>query len=79
MQLQKLENVHLTVQEHIFKESSFLQFFTGLLFAGIGIGMFLWNRFGNLPLFIFVISDFFLALFSIICFRHFVKTLASTN
>jgi hypothetical protein len=79
MQLYKLENIHLAVQEHIFKESSFLQFLAALLFAGMGIGMFLWNRFGNLPFFVIVISGIFLALFSIICFRHLAKTLTPTN
>jgi len=79
MQILKLKDVQLTTQERIFKESAFKQFLAGLLFAGLVIGMFFWNRFGDLPFFAFVFSGFFLALFSIFFFRCFAKTLAPTN
>jgi hypothetical protein len=79
MQLLKLKDVQLTTQEFIFKESAFKQFLAGLLFAGLVIGMFLWNRFGDLPFFAFVFSGFFLVIFSIFFFRCFAKAMAPAN
>jgi hypothetical protein len=79
MQLLKLQDVQLTVQDRIFKESALLTFFAAVVFAGLAVAMSVWNRFGDLPFFFVVVSGGFLASFSLICFGCFAKTLAPTN
>jgi hypothetical protein len=79
MQLLRLQDVNLTAQDRVFKESALVIFVAGLVFAGLAVGIYLWNRFGDLPFFFVVVSGGFLALFSIICFGCFAKTLAPTN
>ncbi len=69
----------MTVQDRIFKESALLTFIAAVVFAGLAVAMYLWNRFGELPFLSVVVSGGFLALFSLICFRCFAKTLAPTN
>ncbi len=79
MQLLKLQDAQLNVQDRVFKESAFLQFLGGVVFAGLAVGMYLWHRFGELPFFFVVVSGGFLALFSLIFFRCFARALAPAN
>jgi len=79
MQLLRLQDAQLNIQDRIFKESAFLQFLGAVVFAGLAVGMYMWHRFGDLPFFFVVVSGGFLALFSLMCFRSFSRTLAPTN
>ncbi|MFH1719466.1 MAG: hypothetical protein ABIF19_19105 [Planctomycetota bacterium] len=79
MQLLRLQDAYLTIQDRIFRESALLMFLAGAVFAALAVGIYLWNRFGGLPFFFVVVSGGFLALFSLICFRCFGRTLAPAN
>ena len=79
MQLYKLENVHLAVQDRIFKESGLVQFLAGLICIGVGIGISLGYKYGKLPFYVFVLSGILPLLFSIMCFRYCAKAMAPTN
>jgi len=79
MQLLRLQDAQLNIQDRIFKESAFWQFLGAVVFAGLAVGMYMWHKYGELPFFFVVVSGGFLALFSLICFRHFTRTLAPAN
>ncbi|MBN2180841.1 MAG: hypothetical protein JW715_02915, partial [Sedimentisphaerales bacterium] len=79
MELLGLNDVQLTVQERIFKESTFMQFLAGLLGVGFVVAMFLGYRYGKWPFYVFVLSGIVPVLFSAICFRHCTKAMASNN
>jgi len=79
MQLLKLKDVQLSVQDRIFKESALMQFLAGLVFAALAIGILLWNRIGDLSFVAVIFPGSFFVLFSVISFRIFKKTLAPAN
>ena len=62
MKLLKLNDISLTPQYRVFKESALVHLIATLIFVGAAIGMYLWYRFGELPLYIFILSGGFLLL-----------------
>jgi len=79
MQLLKLSDVQLTPDSRIFKESALVHLIATLIFTGAAIGVYLWYRFRELPLYLFILLGGLLLLFSMVCFRSFKKALARTN
>lgn len=79
MQVLKLQDVHRTVEDRVFKESALVSLGAALGFAGCAVGMYLWYRFGTLPRIVIFFSGGTLSLISLVCFSCFAKTLASTN
>lgn len=68
MELLRLQDVQLGVQERVFKDTGVGSLIGGLICITSAVGIFLWYEFGDAPLAILIFSGGFTTLFSLIFF-----------
>jgi hypothetical protein len=79
MELLRLQDVQLGIQERVFKDTGVGSLILGLICIASAVGIFLWYKFGDAPLALLIFSGGFTALLSLVFFSIFAKALRKDN